>query len=40
MPALPPVDLLSLSGIGFVGLFGLWKLQLAPRLARRRGFAA
>jgi hypothetical protein len=33
---LPPVDLLSLSGMGVVGFFSLWKLGIAPRLARRR----
>jgi len=33
---LPPVDLLSFSGMGFVGVFALWKLQVAPRLDKRR----
>lgn len=33
---LPPVELFSLSGMSVVGLFALWKLQLQPRLVRRR----
>lgn len=37
---LPPVETLSLSGMGVVALFALWKLQLAPRLHRRRATAA
>jgi len=36
MMGLPPPDVLSLSGMVVVGVFGLWKTQLAPRLARRR----
>ena len=35
---LPP-EALSLTGIGVVVLFGLWKLQVAPRLHRRRAVA-
>lgn len=37
---LPPVELLSLTGIGIVAAFGLWKVQVAPRLLRRRALAA
>ena len=40
MPALPPVEALSFAGMGFVGLFAVWKLQVSPRLARRRATAA
>jgi hypothetical protein len=36
MAGLPPVDALAYAGIAFVGAFGLWKTQLAPRLARLR----
>lgn len=31
----PSGEAMALAGIGFVGLFGLWKSQVAPRLARR-----
>lgn len=37
---LPPADVLSLSGMGFVGAFGLWKAKLGPivhRFARAPG---
>lgn len=37
---LPPAELLSLCGMATVALFAAWKLQLAPRLARRRALAA
>ena len=33
---LPPAELLSLVGMGLVGLFGLWKLHVGPLLQRRR----
>lgn len=33
---LPPADALAYAGMGFVGLFGVWKMQVAPRLAKRR----
>lgn len=36
MTPLPPVEWLSLGGIGFVALFGVWKTQVAPRLRARR----
>lgn len=32
---LPSGEAMALAGIGFVALFGLWKVQVAPRLARR-----
>ena len=37
---LPPVELLSLAGIAVVAGFGLWKMQVSPRLQRRRAYAA
>lgn len=37
---LPPVELLSGAGMALVAGFALWKLQLAPRLQRRRALAA
>jgi hypothetical protein len=37
---LPPVELLSGTGMALVMVFGLWKLQVAPRLQRRRGALA
>jgi hypothetical protein len=40
MPGLPPADLLAYAGMGFVGVFGAWKTQLAPLLARWRGARA
>ena len=40
MIGLPPVDTLAFGGIGVVGAFGVWKTQLAPRLARRRASRA
>lgn len=36
MIGLPPVNALAFGGIGFVGAFGVWKTQLAPRIARLR----
>lgn len=33
---LPPVELLSGAGIGFVASFALWEAKLAPALRRRR----
>lgn len=32
----PAAELLSLSGMAFVGLFAFWKTKLAPRLTRQR----
>lgn len=32
-----PAETLAIAGMGVVGLFALWKLQVAPRLAARRG---
>lgn len=37
---LPPAAPLAYAGIALVCLFGLWTLQLAPRLKRRRALAA
>jgi hypothetical protein len=37
---LPPVELLSLTGMAVVAAFGMWKLQVAPRLMRRRAVVA
>ena len=36
---LPPAEPLALAGMGLVGLFGLWKLHVVPRLQRRRSAA-
>lgn len=36
---LPAAETLSLSGMGFVALFALWKLQVVPLLERRRAHA-
>jgi hypothetical protein len=36
MPALPDPAHLAYLGIAAVGLFGVWKLQVAPRVARWR----
>lgn len=33
---LPSAETLSLSGMAFLALFAAWKLQVAPRLERRR----
>lgn len=33
---LPPVELLSYSGMGFVGAYAVWELKVAPVLRRRR----
>lgn len=33
---LPPVELLSYGGMGFVGLYAVWELRVAPALRRRR----
>lgn len=34
--SLPPVEIFAFAGIGFVALFGVWKMGLAPRLQRTR----
>lgn len=36
---LPPVEALSWGGMGFVALYGLWEIKLAPALRRRRAHA-
>lgn len=36
MLPLPPAAHLAWAGMGFVALFGLWKAQVQPRLARAR----
>ena len=40
MLPLPPASQLALGGMAFLAAFGVWKLQVQPRIARARRSAA